>query len=203
MAVKIMTQKNPLIKQFDWDYVDLNLWVDNEKSEKYVDSNKIYSELLRYRNRRLLEDFGIAEMQNIFNDVSEHWRKIFETLSIEYAPLENYNMTEENTTLKKRDKIVNSIDNSTTNYTTTFDNSNFRNDTKSDDDNTTTTDYHNTLNDEKGNNNNEIEKMYNSKKGNLGVTTSQQMLNAELEIRLKDYIKKFVLAFVDEISYYD
>lgn len=198
-----MTQKNPLIKDFDWDYVDLNLWVDNEKSEKYVDSNKIYSELLRYRNRRLLEDFGIAEMQNIFNDVSEHWRKIFETLSIEYAPLENYNMTEENTTLKKRDKIVNSIDNSTTNYTTTFDNSNFRNDTKSDDDNTTTTDYHNTLNDEKGNNNNEIEKMYNSKKGNLGVTTSQQMLNAELEIRLKDYIKKFVLAFVDEISYYD
>lgn len=199
----MMTQKNPLIKQFDWDFVDLNLWVDNEKSEKYVDSNKIYSELLRYRNRRLLEDFGIAEMQNIFNDVSEHWRKIFETLSIEYAPLENYNMIEENTTLKKRDKIVNSIDNSTTNYTTTFDNSNFRNDTKSDDDNTTTTDYHNTLNDEKGNNNNEIEKMYNSKKGNLGVTTSQQMLNAELEIRQKDYIKKFVLAFVDEISYYD
>lgn len=198
-----MTQKNPLIKQFDWDYVDLNLWVDNEKSEKYVDSNKIYSEILRYRNRRLLEDFGIAEMQNIFNDVSEHWRKIFETLLIEYAPLENYNMTEENTTLKKRDKIVNSIDNSTTNYTTTFDNSNFRNDTKSDDDNTTTTDYHNTLNDEKGNNNNEIEKMYNSKRGNLGVTTSQQMLNAELEIRQKDYIKKFVLAFVDEISYYD
>lgn len=198
-----MTQKNPLIKDFEWDYVDLNLWIDNEKSEKYVDSNKIYSELLRYRNRRLLEDFGIAEMQNIFNDVSEHWRKIFETLSIEYAPLENYNMTEENTTLKKRDKIVNSIDNSTTNYTTTFDNSNFRNDTKSDDDNTTTTDYHNTLSDEKGNNNNEIEKMYNSKKGNLGVTTSQQMLNAELEIRLKDYVKKFVLAFVDEISYYD
>ena len=192
----------PLIKNFDWDFLDLNLWTDNTKTEKYVDTNKIYGELLRYRDRRLIYDYGVAEMQSIFNDVSEHWRPIFKVLTLEYNPLENYNMVEENTMLKKRDKIVNTTNDITTNYTTTFDDTNFRNNTKSDDDITTTTEYNNTLNDDKGNNNNEIEKIYNTKSGNLGVTTSQQMLNAELEIRKQDFVKQFVLAFVDEISCY-
>lgn len=192
----------PLIKDFDWDFLDLNLWTDNTKTEKYVDTNKIYGELLRYRNRRLIFDYGVAEMQSIFNDVSEHWRPIFKVLTLDYNPLENYNMTEENTMLKKRDKIVNTTNDTTTNYTTTFDDTNFRNNTKSDDVITITTEYNNTLNDDKGNNNNEIEKIYNTKSGNLGVTTSQQMLNSELEIRKQDFVKQFVLAFVDEISCY-
>lgn len=42
-----------------------------------------------------------------------------------------------------------------------------------------------------------------TKSGNLGVTTSQQMLSAELELRLNNQLKDLILnAFIDEYTYY-
>lgn len=196
--------KTPLIKNFDWDFIDLNVYNDDEKMEKLVDTSTIYSELLKYRNRRLTEDFGIAEIQNIFNDVSKHWRDIFNLLKLEYAPLENYNMIESNKELIERDKSYQTNDTNNTLKTSTFDSETLRDNTKTTISTDITNKYDNTLSDsDTGINSNEKHTFINTKKGNLGVTTSQQMLKSEIEIRLIDYVKKFVLYFVDEISYYD
>ena len=41
-----------------------------------------------------------------------------------------------------------------------------------------------------------------TKAGNLGITTSQQMLNSEVELRKKNFVKAVIKAFVDEYTIY-
>ena len=90
-----------------------------------------------------------------------------------------------------------------TNYITSFDDTNFRNDTQTENNfSDIITEYSNTQTDENNIASNEIHKTKNTKYGNLGVTTSQQMLQSEIDIRLKNYVKMFVKAFVNEIAYY-
>ena len=41
-----------------------------------------------------------------------------------------------------------------------------------------------------------------TKSGNIGVTTSQQMIESEVSLRLKDYVDKIIKCFIDEYTTY-
>lgn len=193
------------IKEFDWSSLDLNVYGDTQE-EILVKNETVYAEIRNYDERTIYKDFGIAEMQVSFSEFSESWKKVFKALAIEYNPLENYNMIEYNHEYLQRDnvKYTNNNDSTTTDKTTTFDDTTFRNNTQTTDNstNTQTTEYMNNLTDDNNINSNQITTTKNTKSGNLGVTTSQQMLQAEIDIRIKNYVKRMVKEFVDEISYY-
>lgn len=192
------------VKNFDWGYLDLNIYGDTQ-SEILVKQETIYSEIRNYDERFIYKDFGIAEMQVIYSEYAENWKKVFKALAIEYRPLENYNMTENNNeyVIKDNNTISHDGTDATTNYTTSFDDTNFRNDTMTENDiSDIVTTYSNTKTDENNILSNEIHKMKNEKYGNLGVTTSQQMLQSEIDLRLKNYVKMFVKTFINEIAFY-
>lgn len=192
------------IKEFEWGNIDLNVYGDTQE-EILVKNATIYNEIRYYDERAIYKDFGIAEMQVKFSEFAESWKKVFKALALDYKPLENYNMTENYNDYYIKDKSTlkhGGVDTST-NYITSFDDEAFRNDTQTE--NTFSdviTEYSNTQTDENNIASNEIHKTKNTKYGNLGVTTSQQMLQSEIDIRLKNYVKMFVKAFINEIAYY-
>ena len=192
------------IKEFEWSNIDLNVYGDTQE-EILVKNATVYNEIRYYDERTIYKDFGIAEMQVNFSEFSENWKKVFKALALDYKPLENYNMTENYNDYYIKDKsaIKHGGSDTSTNYITSFDDSTFRNDTQTE--NTfadVITEYNNTQTDENNIASNEIHKTKNEKSGNLGVTTSQQMLQSEIDIRLKNYVKMFVKTFINEIAYY-
>lgn len=192
------------IKEFDWRSLDLNVYGDTQ-DEILVKNETVYAEIRNYDERTIYKDFGIAEMQVNFSEFSESWKKVFKALAIEYKPLENYNMIENYNDyyIKDKNTIKHGGTDISTNYTTSFDDSTFRNDTQTENNIADViTEYSNTQTDENNIASNEIHKTKNEKSGNLGVTTSQQMLQSEIDIRLKNYVKMFVKSFINEIAYY-
>ena len=192
------------IKEFDWSSLDLNVYGDTQE-EILVKNETIYNEIRYYDEREIYKDFGIAELQLSFSEFAENWKKVFKALALDYKPLENYNMSENYNDYYIKDKstIKHNGSDTSTNYTTSFDDTNFRNDTQTENNfSDVITEYSNTQTDENNIASNEIHKTKNTKYGNLGVTTSQQMLQSEIDIRLKNYVKMFVKAFINEIAYY-
>ena len=192
------------IKDFEWSYIDLNIYGDTQE-EILVKNATIYNEIRYYDERTIYKDFGIAEMQTNFSEFADSWKKVFKALAIEYNPLENYNMVEQfnDYYIKDKSTLKHNGSDTSTNYITSFDDTNFRNDTKTENNfSDIITEYSNTQTDENNIASNEIHKTRNEKSGNLGVTTSQQMLQSEIDIGLKNYVKMFVKTFVNEIAYY-
>lgn len=192
------------VKNFDWSNLDLNLYGDTQ-SEIIVKNETVYSEIRQYDERFIYKDFGIAEMQVLYSEFADSWKKVFQALALDYKPLENYNMKENfnDYTIKDNNTVKHNGVDTNTNYTTSFDDTTFRNDTQTENDIADViTEYSNTKTDENNIASNEIHKMKNEKFGNLGVTTSQQMLQSEIDIRIKNYVKMFVKAFINEIAFY-
>ena len=133
--------------------------------------------------------------------------KLVDTLSLEYNPIENYSMTEKGTdtrtpNITQTNKGVNTntvgIDTSITTGKTTFDKSNsFINDTKTTNTgtNTDTQDINTTVT-TAGN-----EKIVHefTRSGNIGVTTSQQMIESERQLAMFSVVDLFVKAIADII----
>lgn len=198
-----------LLKDLDLSFVDFSIdYYDEEKKTtvELVNSNTVYVEIKNYDERKLYKELGIAEIQLDYTEFTRNWIDVFKALALDYKPLENYNMIEYNHEYLQRDnvKYTNNNDSTTTDKTTTFDDTTFRNNTQTTDNstNTQTTEYMNNLTDDNNINSNQITTIKNTKSGNLGVTTSQQMLQAEIDIRIKNYVKRMVKEFVDGISYY-
>ena len=192
------------IKEFEWSNIDLNVYGDTQE-EILVKNATIYNEIRYYDERAIYKDFGIAEMQLNFSEFAESWKKVFKALALDYKPLENYNMTEtyNDYYIKDKNTVKHAGADTSTNYITSFDDAAFRNDTQTENNfSDVITEYSNTQTDENNISSNEIHKTKNEKSGNLGVTTSQQMLQSEIDIRLKNYVKMFVKAFINEIAYY-
>ena len=192
------------IKEFDWCNIDLNIYGDTQE-EILVKNATVYNEIRYYDERTIYKDFGIAEMQVNFSEFAESWKKVFKALALDYKPLENYNMIEKfnDYYIKDKNAVKHSGADTSTNYITSFDDTNFRNDTQTENNFADViTEYSNTQTDENNIASNEIHKTKNEKAGNLGVTTSQQMLQSEIDIRLKNYVKMFVKTFINEIAYY-
>lgn len=198
-----------LLKELDLSSIDFAIsYFDSETNTtvELVNSNTVYAEVRNYDERKLYKELGTAEIQLAYTEFTRNWIDVFKALAIEYKPLENYNMIESNHEYLQLDNIkhTNNNESTTTDKTTTFDDSTFRNNTQTTDNstNTQTTEYMNNLTDDNNINSNQITTVKNMKSGNLGVTTSQQMLQAEIDIRIKNYVKRMVKEFVDEISYY-
>lgn len=134
---------------------------------------------------------------SIFSIFSVKWQKLYATLSLEYKPLENYDMQEtEKTTgnIENTDSVngtintsVNNEQNSSSNKTSSLYGFNSVTDVNSDKDNVT---YDSTIKEtgetkevrEKTNMNNSTEDRTLTRHGNIGVTTSQQMLQSEIQL---------------------
>ena len=133
--------------------------------------------------------------------------KLVDTLSLEYNPIENYSMTEKgkdtrtpDITQTNKGKNTNTvgIDTSITTGKTTFDKStDFINDTKTTNTgtNTDTQDINTTVT-TAGNETSEHELV---RSGNIGVTTSQQMIEAERKLAMFSVVDIFVKAIADII----
>ena len=137
----------------------------------------------------VLEYFAVL----LYNRFGTKWNKIYEALSVEYNPLENYSM-EETRTPNLTDEVKNTgddktsvnLDNTTTSYVMGYNTANEKESGKT------------TSNGNAANNFSKVD--YNSthtskhtgtehitRTGNIGVTTSQQMLQSEFEVRQYDF----------------
>lgn len=133
--------------------------------------------------------------------------KLVDTLSLEYNPIENYSMTEKGTdtrtpNITQTNKGVNTntvgVDTSITTGKTTFDKSDsFINDTKTTNTgtNTDTQDINTTVT--TAGNEKTVHEF--TRSGNIGVTTSQQMIQAERELAMFSVVDLFVKAVADII----
>ena len=190
-----------LLDDLKMEQMDIPLWLKDENTadildldyctvvsgDKYLSHNFIRQyeryniEVLRYFAMVLYKRFGTK------------WNKIYEALNTEYKPLENYSM-DETRTPNLTDEVKNTgddktsvnLDNTTTSYVVGYNTSNEKESGKT------------TSN---GNSTNNFSKVdYNSthtskhtgtehitRTGNIGVTTSQQMLQSEFEVRQYDF----------------
>ena len=133
--------------------------------------------------------------------------KLVDTLSLEYNPIENYSMTEKGTdtrtpNITQTNKGVNTntvgVDTSITTGKTTFDKSNsFINDTKTTNTgtNTDTQDINTTVT--TTGNEKTIHEF--TRSGNIGVTTSQQMIESERQLAMFSVVDLFAKAIADII----
>ena len=133
--------------------------------------------------------------------------KLVDTLSLEYNPIENYSMTEKGTdtrtpNITQTNKGVNTntvgVDTSITTGKTTFDKSDsFINDTKTTNTgtNTDTQDINTTVT----TTGNEKTVHEFTRSGNIGVTTSQQMIESERQLAMFSVVDLFVKAIADII----
>lgn len=133
--------------------------------------------------------------------------KLVDTLSLEYNPIENYSMTEKGTdtrtpNITQTNKGTNTntagVDTAITTGKTTFDKSDsFINDTKTTNTgtNTDTQDIDTTVT-TAGNEKTEHEF---TRSGNIGVTTSQQMIESERKLAMFSVVDLFVKAVADII----
>lgn len=133
--------------------------------------------------------------------------KLVDTLSLEYNPIENYSMIEKGTdtrtpNITQTNKGVNTntvgVDTSITTGKTTFDKSNsFINDTKTTNTgtNTDTQDINTTVT--TAGNEKTVHEF--TRSGNIGVTTSQQMIQSERELAMFSVVDMFVKAIADII----
>lgn len=135
------------------------------------------------------------------------YNKLVDTLSLEYNPIENYSMTEKGTdtrtpNITQTNKGTNTntagVDTAITTGKTTFDKSDsFINDTKTTNTgtNTDTQDIDTTVT-TAGNEKTEHEL---TRSGNIGVTTSQQMIESERKLAMFSVVDLFVKAIADII----
>ena len=133
--------------------------------------------------------------------------KLVDTLSLKYNPIENYSMTEKGTdtrtpNITQTNKGVNKntvgVDTSITTGKTTFDKSDsFINDTKTTNTgtNTDTQDINTTVT--TAGNEKTVHEF--TRSGNIGVTTSQQMIESERQIAMFSVVDLFIKAIADII----
>ena len=156
------------------------------------------------------DDSTIQNLISLWQAYIKEWQhsidKMYDALYSDYNPLHNYNMNENESIGRKVDKTVTTPTGTTTqtNKSTTFDDTNYRDveeitnsvnmSTEVTPNNTQTID-----NIEGNFNNAEIRKL--SRSGNIGVTTSQQMIESEIEVRKKSIADWLIEFFVRKYMY--
>ena len=165
---------------------------------------------IKYFNFIYVSD-DLTEMGSIISNLSEIYNNEYTTkvglLLSNYNPIENYNSTEtesttsENTTTSGNENTTTTTTNSTTensgdttNKVSPYDSENFNNDNNTTTTNTTTdnaTDI-TTINDSGNISSNGSLTRTLTRKGNIGVTTTQQMIESEYELRAKNLVFEFL-----------
>ena len=152
-----------------------------------------------------------TEVASIISNLSEIYNNEYTTkvslLLTDYNPIENYNSSEtettttENATTTGNENTTTTTTNSTTensgdttNKVSPYDSENFNNDNNTTTTNTTTgnaTDT-TTINDTGNMSSNGTSSRTLTRKGNIGVTTTQQMIESEYELRAKNLVFEFL-----------
>ena len=153
----------------------------------------------------------VIEISSIISNLSKVYENEYTTkvkmLLLEYNPIENYNSSEtetsssENTTTSGNENTTTTTTNSTTensgettNKVSPYDSENFSNDNNSNSSNTSTlngTDS-TSISDSGNISSNGTTSRTLTRKGNIGVTTTQQMIESEYELRAKNLVFEFL-----------
>ena len=153
----------------------------------------------------------VTEVASIISNLAEIYNNEYtikvKMLLLEYNPIENYNSSEtetstsENSTTTGNENTTTTTTNSTTensgettNKVSPYDSENFNNDNNTTTTNTTTgnaTDT-TTINDSGNMSSNGTSSRTLTRKGNIGVTTTQQMIESEYELRAKNLVFEFL-----------
>lgn len=119
------------------------------------------------------------------------WTKLWNTFSLQYNPIENYSMTEENTGTENRDiwskgESESTLQNNINGFNST--------DSVPSSDNTEGVNSSTHSNETLSYNNRKM-----TRSGNIGVTTSQQMIQSERELWMYDFFKETVYKDIDRV----
>ena len=165
---------------------------------------------IKYFNFIYISD-DFTEVASIISNLAEIYNNEYTTkvsmLLMDYNPIENYNSSEtesttsENTTTTGNKNTTTTTTNSTTensgettNKVSPYDNENFSNDNNSNSSNTSTvngTDSTSITDSGNISSNGTLTRTL-TRKGNIGVTTTQQMIESEYELRAKNLVFEFL-----------
>ena len=165
--------------------------------------------VLRYSNFKYISDDveEIKKYVDILSKIySDRFTKSVSVLLVEYNPIENYNSTEtENIEITGENSTTSENSTTTTGETTTnttgentetlspYDSENFNNNSKNN--STALTTENSSSSDNSSNTMSGTSSQSNARtlkrSGNIGVTTSQQMIQSEIELRKNDLINDF------------
>ena len=165
---------------------------------------------IKYFNFIYVSD-DFTEMGSIISNLAEIYNNEYTTkvglLLMDYNPIENYNSNEtetsttENTTTSGNENTTTTTTNSTTenneettNKVSPYDSENFSNDNNSNSSNTSSVNGTDTTSiSDSGNisSNGKLTRTL-TRKGNIGVTTTQQMIESEYELRAKNLVFEFL-----------
>lgn len=161
------------------------------------ESSPLVEKMTDWPNDEQLSSVEIGRLQQIIiNKFSVSWQKIWDAMIMDYNPLENYNMKEKSTpgvvTTRKENTDIN-VANSANGNVYGFNSSSAVPASTSGGNSRTTGDKAKNYSEESKTGFDQLERS-----GNIGVTTSQQMLEQELNIR-KYHFFDIVFADVDTI----
>ena len=176
-----------------------------------ISSLEIYTIFtIKYFNFIYISD-DFTEVASRISNLSEIYNNEYTTkvslLLMDYNPIENYNSSEtestssQNTTTSGNENTTTTTTNSTTensgettNKVSPYDSENFNNDNNTTTTNTTTDNATDTttINDRGNMSSNGTSSRTLTRKGNIGVTTTQQMIESEYELRAKNLVFEFL-----------
>lgn len=187
------------------NYPDVHAFINDDNYATLNEDYYIFHSNEKYLSplvNKLMEEFDDISQVNqelvkiIYNRFSTKWKKIYDALMTQYSPLENYNMEEERSNDKEysdtgTQKTEISVDRETsaTSSYHGFNSTEFAPISKTDgEENTTTTGSDENNVSQKDGTSSEDETT--SRHGNIGVTTSQQMLESEFKVRQFDFYEQ-------------
>lgn len=177
--------------------------------------NKIIGSLIEnyLDNNTVSDDNKIIIAQAIYTIYIKNWNALYKTLSLEYNPIENYSMTETENVQDTHKGTIESNGNNTNTYTETtlvndtsnnqlwgFNSTDSVNSDKQTGD--TTRDVESTIDNTHKNTDRETKDITSDRtlkrSGNIGVTTSQQMIESERQLWLWNFFES-VFSDIDKI----
>lgn len=177
--------------------------------------NKIIGSLIEnyLDNNTVSDDNKIIIAQAIYTIYIKNWNALYKTLSLEYNPIENYSMTETENVQDTHKGTIESNGNNTNTYTETtlvdntsnnqlwgFNSTGSVNSDKQTGD--TTRDVESTIDNTHKNTDRETKDITSDRtlkrSGNIGVTTSQQMIESERQLWLWNFFES-VFSDIDKI----
>lgn len=193
----------------------LGLWV--KRQDWIYRQSKLQHVVIPETGEELHGGFIFSEWLNFIARNGENLKRMIDALYAEYNPIENYNMREQGATGTKQDKQTTTPNGTITIETTPYATGINSTGAGAQTGKTSTTTMYNGANSETtyGNtmtikNNDDLietgfnkgEQHYLKRSGNIGVTTSAQMIEQELKLRVVDLIAEFVKRFFDSYCYY-
>ena len=183
------------------------VWLDEEKADIYdfLYFHNSYSKIISFLYEEVVENASLMSVliSSIIERYKDKWNRLYEVLITKhYEPLENYSMEEsEKLKLANVDSVKsNSSDSGTAN--TTNDNYGFNSITAQPATKSTATTSATSTNNVDGTKTTDSDKTL-TRKGNIGVTTSQQMLESEVILRNKYLFQDIIFKDLDDILMLD